>query len=140
MLAANHRLLQNREFTVEQRCRETLPPDLRADVSGESQRELRLGELAIGFKRAQQRLGRKPIARDALELRRKTRQCRLRKRQSRREGMASEAVDRPRRALGDEIECIAQVKSGDGPAGPAQRSVTRACEDNGRSVEPVLEA
>src|SRR5436190_1045015 len=103
MLAADHRLLQNREFTVEERCRETLPPDLRADVSGESQRELRLGELAIGFKRAEQRLGRKPIARNALELRRKTRQCRLRKRQSRREGVASEAVDGPRRALGAAI-------------------------------------
>ena len=54
--------------------------------------------------------------------------------------MAAEALQQLRMALAHQVERIAQVQALDRSAGALERPVLAAGEDEGRPVQPVLEA
>src|SRR6185369_11558644 len=60
-------------------------------------------------------------------------------RAARRHRVAAEAQQQAGLALADEVERVAQVKAFDRSPGPLQRAVAADREDEGRTMQPVLE-
>ena len=80
-----------------------------------------------------------PFAGDPLELLGEAGQFHFRKRQPGGEGMTAEADDHSRRTLGHQIQCVPQMKAGDGAPGTAKLAVSSLRKHDHRTVIAILE-
>src|SRR6266567_848306 len=123
MLASDRALRRYLELIIEARSRKSLAPYVCRKILRQIERELVHREVAVGFDSTFQLSRGQPFARHPFELHGDARQFRFRKRQPGGKSMATEADDHPRRALGHQIQCVAQVKPSDGASGAAKLAV-----------------
>jgi len=129
VLAADYALLGHDEFAVEEGRGEALTPDLLPQLIGEPQRQFVGPKLAVGFQRARQGAWGQPFASDPFELRRDLRKRIFRNAKACGMRVSAKAKDRARRALGDEIDRVTQMKARNGSTRAAQLAVPGARKD-----------
>ena len=95
---------------------------------------------AVGADASRQRRGVEPLGGHALQRLVEGVEVRFGQRAAGRHRVAAEAHQHAGVALGDEVERVAQVKARDRAARALQRAVGAAREDEGRPVQPVLQA
>src|SRR5882762_6212662 len=140
VLLAHHALAEYLELVAERRLRKTLSPDLGVEQLREAEIEIRGFQRTVGLDRARKLRGREQLARHGFEAFRETREISSAQREARRRGVPAEAQEQARFALGDEIQRVAQMQAGDGPARAADLAGTGRCEGEGRPVSAILDA
>src|SRR3954471_16597828 len=104
------------ECIAEERLRKALAPDLRLQHARYVERAMRRVEAAVGLENAKARARRQHLFQRALERAGEALVFRRGDRQAGGLRMPAEARDQSRLALGDEIDAVAKMQAGNGPA------------------------
>src|SRR2546426_5235217 len=141
MPLADQALAFDGECIAEEGLRKALAPDLRLEQARDLEGAMRRLERAVGLHGVEPRFRRQQLLERALEQRAEALVIRFGDRQSCRLRVAAEALDQARRALGDEIEAVAQVQPGQRASGPLEQAAGGgAREADNRAVQAVLQA
>src|SRR5262249_43601039 len=113
VLVADHALALDLEVVAEERLRKPLAPDLVVEEPRDAQVEVRGLERAVGLDRVRELRWREQVARHGLEAPREALEVQLAQRQPRGGGVAAEAHQQSRLALGEQVERVSQMQAGD---------------------------